>query len=100
MRECWNDGMMHTIANQIVAFLALGIAPILHCIFPRVRDIRSGLLSLFQPSIIPLFHGMTVSFFPKAAYAVRSRKSAARTDAGIGAATGGAAGSRTAPQAG
>ena len=61
MRECGNDGMMDTIANQIVAFLALGIAPILHCIFPRVRDIRSGLLSLFQPSIIPLFHGMTLN---------------------------------------
>lgn len=60
--EGWNDGRMGAMA-QTVAFLGSGFAPIQHCIVVPVRDTRFGLLSSFQPSIIPLFHGMTVGAF-------------------------------------
>ncbi len=62
MLEYWNIGMMETNANPTVTFSASGIAPILHCIFSRGRNVRFVLLSLFQSSIIPLFHGMAVIF--------------------------------------
>ncbi len=58
--EYWNIGMMETDGIRKVAFSVTGIASILRCIFPRVRNVRFVLLSLFHSSIVPLFHGMTV----------------------------------------
>ncbi len=62
MLEYWNIGMLETDANLEVEFSASSIASIVHCKFSRVRNVRFVLLSLFQYSIIQLFHEMTMDY--------------------------------------
>ncbi len=76
MLEYWNIGMMESDANLKVMFSTSGIASIVHCIIYRVQNVRFVLLSLFQSSITPLFHGMTVNKFQisLARYTGRTRR--------------------------
>ncbi len=51
--------MLETDVKLKVAFSTSGIASIVHYPFLRVLNVRFVLLSLFQSSIIPFFHGIT-----------------------------------------
>ena len=61
MLEYRNYGILEADANMMFTFSASGIVQILRCIFSGLQNNGFSLLSLFQSSIIPIFHGMTVT---------------------------------------